>query len=50
LSQEQVEILVCREMGWSHADYLATPYHIIKSILVMLREETEQIKRINKTT
>jgi hypothetical protein len=49
LSQEQIEILVCREMGWSHADYLDAPYGMIKSIIAMLREESEEMKRKSRT-
>lgn len=48
LSQEQLAILVCREMGWSYDEYLQAPYRMIRSILHMLREESEETKRRSK--
>jgi hypothetical protein len=48
LSQEQKEVLVCREMGWSHHDYLEAPWRMIRSIFSMLNEEAEESNRRNK--
>jgi hypothetical protein len=36
-------------MGWSYEQYLEAPYRMIRSILVMLREESDEIKRRSKT-
>jgi len=48
LSQEQIAILVCREMGWTYEEYLEAPNRMIRSILVMLREENDEVKRRSK--
>lgn len=35
-------------MGWSYDEYLQAPYRMIRSILLMLREESEETKRRSK--
>jgi hypothetical protein len=36
-------------MGWSYAEYLEAPYRMIRSILLMLREESDATKRRAKS-
>lgn len=37
---ECTPILICRHMGWSWQEYLATPAHIVDDILVMMAKDS----------
>lgn len=42
--------LLCREMGWTHAEYLDQPTWFLDQLMAMLSAESKEAERRNKKT